>query len=1296
MKQCFFRLLITALMIGLASFSGFAQGGTTSASLSGVVMDTSGGVIPGAEVTVKNDATGTEFKAITTDNGTFSIPSLSPGTYTATITMPSFKVQVVKDITISPMTPANIRITLQVGGTNETVTVQANTEVLQSQSATISTTLMTNQIISLPLVTRSAMDFITLLPGVNTTGTNRASTIGALSGGAINITIDGVNTQDNYNRSSDGFFSYIAPRLDAVQEVTMSTATPGAESAGQGAVQIKFVTRSGNNDYHGSLYEYHKNPVLNSNYWFNNRNYTPPPGVDWTTWKAPRNRVLLNQYGGRFGGPITLPKWLGGPLAFSGKDRAFFFVNYEESRQPNQQTVTDTLFNPKAEDSGIFRYQVGNEIREVNLYQLAASKGQTATEDPTIQKQLATMRASTQYGTVADQPNPNYQYFYFINSAVSIRKFLTTRGDFNLTSKHRLEMSWNYAQYVPSMDFLNGAGFPFPGAPNYGTQGSNRFSTAIALRSTLTPRLVNEFRLGLSGGTTLWSPELTDNSQFKDMNYYYYAYPANTSNYYNTINTQRRSSPITSIDDTMTWTKGSHSWSFGTNWTNVGSWYYNKNCCPGLGMGLSSAYDPAYVLFNSANSATNFPGANSSQISDAINTYATLTGRVTSVLGTAWLNEITKQYTYQGPQVQRSHQRELALYASDSWRAKPGLTINYGVRWDLQFPFTALNDVWSYATVDQVWGPSGVNSLFTPGATGGVVSQVNPYSAGTAAYNKDWKTFAPSVGFAWSPSFKNGVLEHILGTAGQSVIRAGYSIAYNRYGIGTYAGVFSSMPGASLNATRNTGIGNFPADGGAGAWPVLMRDLFSGAINLPPANFASTPSYPITLGVADTIRAFDPNIRTPYTQSWTFGWQRELTKDMVLEVRYVANRNLQTWNLRSINERTYTQNGFMDEFKLAMANLRANQAYNGKNTFAYTGAPGTAPLPITLAYFSGYNKAQASDTTKYNSSLFTNSTFVNALAFTNPNPSTYASNLYSDAGRRANAIAAGLSANFFIPNPYVGTAQIYENGGYNYYDSMVVELRRRMAKGLMVSANYVFAKSEGSSIISFTQPYAKVVGATLPHTFKINWMYELPIGKGKTLFADAGSTMDKFIGGWEVEGIGRVQAGNMLDLGSVRLVGMTVDDLRSTAGMVFKDAAKQIYYEPDDIRLQTIAAFSTTGTTTTGYTGAAPTGRYIAPASSPDCIQIYAGDCAAVQTFLRGPMFVRFDLSLVKKVRFSETKNFELRGEFLNAFNNVNFYGTYCTGNTTGCGQVTSAWQDPNGTGEQGGRTVQIQARINF
>ena len=229
------------------------------------------------------------------------------------------------------------------------------------QSANVATTITGRQITELPFSSRDALDLVLLLPGTTTPGRPRTSTVNGLPKGALNITMDGVNVQDNTLKSSDGFFTYIRPRIDAIEEVTVSTATPGAESAGEGAVQIKFVTRQGNNEFHGTLYEYHRNPSLNANYWFNNRDRatihedtkltcdTPQQPFVQGKCRAPRDRVLLNQYGGSVGGPISIPK------LFSGRDRAFFFVNYEEYRLPEQVTRNRTILSPLAQQ-GIFQY----------------------------------------------------------------------------------------------------------------------------------------------------------------------------------------------------------------------------------------------------------------------------------------------------------------------------------------------------------------------------------------------------------------------------------------------------------------------------------------------------------------------------------------------------------------------------------------------------------------------------------------------------------------------------------------------------------------------------------------------------------------------------------------------------------------------------------------------------------------------------------------------------------------------------------------------------------------------------
>jgi hypothetical protein len=1315
MKRFLFMLTFTVFLIVAMSTAGFGQGGS-NASLSGTVVDASGGVVPGADVTVKNKATNEEFTTITADNGTFSVSPLVAGTYTATISAQGFKQAIFNDVVIIAATPATIKVTLQVGGSNESVVVEAGADIVQSQSANISTTLNVKQISQLPLQARNVIYYLMQLPGVSSaaTASPRNSTVNGMPSTAYNITIDGLNSQDNLLKDTDGFFSYIYPTMDAIQEVTLSTATPGAESAGQGAIQIKFVTRSGSNEYHGSLYEYHRNPVFNSDYWFNNRDQAPAQdafphakcgvgGVpyDLSTCHAPRDRVLFNQVGGRVGGPISIPG------LFSGKDRAFFFANVEAFLLPNQIARARTILNPLTA-AGTFQYTVTGQtaVQQVNLLSLAAANGQTATIDPTVGKLLTDIQNSTQgAGGIVQATNPNLQTFTFANWGIQRRYYPTVRFDFNLTSKHHLENTWNYQSFYSVPDGLNSADSAFPGFPNFGGQNSNRFGDTMTLRSTLTPRLVNEARAGLTGGTVMFSAGVeAGNFVGPIANQGGFSLGIGAAGITSaTVSTsiERRNTPIKDIADTLSWSHGSHSLSFGVQFTQINGWIVDQPVVPTISLGIASG-DPAAAMFTAAN----FPGASSTNLTDAQNIYATLTGRVTAVNATAYLNEDTNQYKYLGPEVRRSRMREWGFFASDSWRTSPNLTLTYGLRWELQRPFTTQNGVYSTVSAADMWGVSGPGNMFKPGTLTGKVPVYTQWQSGTAAYQPSWHDFAPSFGFAWSPKAHGGLLERILGSSGQTVIRGGYSIAYNRPGTNQILTMFDSNPGLSQNATKSTTLGNLVTGQGADVLPVL----FSQTSRLGAPSFTPAPIYPLTGVITDSMNNFTPNIRTPYAQSWTLGLQREITKDTVLEVRYVHNLNLQNWVQYNLNENNIVENGFLNEFKGAMTNLQANIAAGRGTNFKYYGAgTGTNPLPIYLAYFSGLPAAQASDPTKYTSSFFSSSSFYNPLAVTNPAPYTPAgtsssTGLQGSATFRANALAAGLPPNFFVVNPdHIGGSWIMSNGGSNRYDSGVVEVRRRLAHGLLLNANYVFAKGYAGSRYSFRTGWVNLLntsnGGTVQHSFKLNWVYELPFGPGKALFSSPHGVVSRIFGGWEWDGTARIQTGAILNLGNVNLVGMTRQDLQDAYGLYFDDANKHLYAFPQDIRDNTYRANNTSATSSNGYSSSgAPSGRYIAPANSFGCIQVVTGDCAPRTVFVTGPLFVRFDMSAIKRFRITEQSNIEIRAEFLNAFNNINFLAnTNLTSfSSTAFSEITSAYRDVNNTQDPGGRLIQFVLRINF
>src|SRR5215813_3370291 len=256
------------VFVALTSLTAFGQ---VTSSLSGTVTDPTGAVVAGATVTVKNAASGSEFKTVTSNQGTFNVPSLGAGKYVVVVTASGFKSATVQDIEIDAGTPSTVNVTLEVGQASETVVVQGGSEIVQTQTANVSTTLNSAQIINLPLVTRNPVNFVSTMAGVNTPRDVRNSTINGLPESAIDITLDGINVQDNFNKTTDGLFVRVAPTLDSIEEVTVSTSNPEAVGGAMGAAQVKFITRSGGNEFHGSLYEYHRNTALNSAYWFTNR-----------------------------------------------------------------------------------------------------------------------------------------------------------------------------------------------------------------------------------------------------------------------------------------------------------------------------------------------------------------------------------------------------------------------------------------------------------------------------------------------------------------------------------------------------------------------------------------------------------------------------------------------------------------------------------------------------------------------------------------------------------------------------------------------------------------------------------------------------------------------------------------------------------------------------------------------------------------------------------------------------------------------------------------------------------------
>jgi hypothetical protein len=1243
MTRAIGSLVAVGVFLAMAGTS-YGQGGTTS-TLAGVVVDGSGAVIPGADVVARHNATGVTVSAVTNSDGAFSFPALNIGRYTVTVSLQGFKTAVINNVVLTSGAGANVRAILEVGALEETVTVSSQSEIVQTQNSTISTTINSNQITKLPLASRSAMDFVPFMPGVATANGNRQSIINGLPRGTINITLDGVNIQDNTLRSTDGFFAIVAPRLDAIEEVTVQTASQGADAGGQGAVQVKFVTRAGTNNYTGSGYYYYRNDDLNANTWFNNRNGNPKPAL------------LQKQGGARIGGPIL-------------RNRAFFFVNWEETRNPSATSRQRILLSTPAQQ-GIYTYTASGVTRSINVLDLAAANNFTSTVDPTIAKVLNDIRASTTIAGGVTSVDPNLDRLTFNNDVESLNHLPTVRGDVNVTDKHRASVAWNYQKPYTFPDTLNNRDPSFPGFPVAGGQESKRIAFSTWFRSNFTSNLVNEGRYGYSGAPVYFSPQFDPSLWSQNpasMNGINLTLPSVGSTLQSPGSNptpSSRNATADLIEDTVTWLKGKHSLTTGFSWTQYTIWANNQTLIPTANFGVVAS-DPALAMFN----GTNFPNASSAQLTAAQNLYALLTGRINQVTSDARIDEQSGNYTYLGLGVQRARMRETDLFIQDQWRIRSNVTINAGVRYGLQFPFSPLNSNYSFASMTEVCGVSGVGSdgtcnLFQPGIRAPKTA-LPQFTAGTPGYNTDTNNIAPSIGAVWTPQTRRGWLGTLMGPPDQFVIRGGYARNYSRPGLNDFTNPFNNNTGLVLSLTQ------------VPSTFMLLRD---GSITQPPFN--PTPAYPLAPALTSSVNGFAPNIQVPSADSFTVGIQRALNRNTSMEIRYVGTRGHDAWVVQNYNEFNISENGFLSEFRKAQANLRANIAAGQGNTFAYTGAPGTSPLPIFLAYFNGVNTAQSGDASRYTGSNWTNTATLAFLAEKNPNPHAFAcfnvsgcnattrqNGFIGNSTFRNNAAAAGLPANFFIANPdALAGANITNSIGSTRYNALQMELRRRFSGGLQAQANYVYGKQFtsnhgmlNSQLLTLRKDQVSLRQTSDPgditHAFKMNVVYDLPFGDGHK-YGSGNAVLRRLTGGWQIGVASIIRSGELVDLGNLRLVGMSERDVEKMFKLRFDDAGRHVYALPQDVIDNTIAAFNTSPTSPTGYAGTPPTGRYFAPANGPDCIEVDAamryGDCAGRSLVVTGPMFTQTDIRFNKRTTIAGRTNFEFGVNVLNAFNQANF-----------------------------------------
>jgi hypothetical protein len=549
--------------------------------------------------------------------------------------------------------------------------------------------------------------------------------------------------------------------------------------------------------------------------------------------------------------------------------------------------------------------------------------------------------------------------------------------------------------------------------------------------------------------------------------------------------------------------------------------------------------------------------------------------------------------------------------------------------------------------------------------------------------------WAPTVGLAWTlPKFE-GPIGWLLGKGGDgSVLRGGFSVAPTRGDFTGITGVWGANQGRTITTSVNPST-NPQFFGAPGS--VLFRDQ-----TLPSMPFAATPTYPLPVNAGNSVNDFDPNLKSRYVMSWNLGLQRSLTRDTVLEVRYVGNRSARLWTTLNLNEVNIVQSGFLTQFQDAQNNLAiARQATPNSVNFGNQGLPGQKDVPLITT-----GLGLSSDTTTANLLL-------------RGQAGDLASTIANTAANMTRLTKAGYPANLFEVNPTTvgGRASLTTNLGGTTYNGLQIEVRRRFSNGVLIGASYTWSHALSfGNILSLhgldNGQYEVPSAFDIRHAVKLNWIYELPFGSSHRLLGGAhNSILRTAVSGWQISGVSRIQSGTPSQLignrgtfnpgdNGVVLHNLTTSQLQSmisirkTSTITASGQANGIvYYLPQSLIDNTLAAFQLNGKALD------PNAPYIGPASTAG----QYGD----QVILYGPWLPRFDLSLVKHTKIGEKKDIEFRANALNAFNLTNFFlvnsgAGNITVNSLAFGQTTNAYRDYNSTNDTGARMVEFGLRFTF
>src|SRR5579863_5786478 len=899
------RAIWALALVGLLAGAAVAQ---STSQLNGTVTDPSGAAVPNTQITLTATATGLQRSTASNGTGLYQFLDVPPGTYKLDATAHGFVPYSVPSVMLVVNTPSTINIQLQVTSVATKVTVEgAGAPLINRTDASLGNTLENNQISELPIADRNVVQLLSLQPGVAYLGNNldqstdtRSGAVNGLRSDQSNVTLDDIGVNDQNNGYA--FTSVLTVPPDSVQEFRVTTANANADSGYSSGAQVALVTKSGTNNFHGSLYEYNRNTIFSANDPFL-KNSQLTSGESNT---APK--LLRNVFGATFGGPIV-------------KNRLFFFANYEGRRDAEGSSSLRTVPSPTLR-AGILQYlcatpsdcATGNTVTGADGKQYTAPQGYYLLGPSDIQKMdpqgiglnQAVLTLLNQYpqgneNTAGD--GSNTLGYRFAPNVDRVFNTYITRLDYHITGSGsetlfaRGEMQ-NFKEPGPEQ---------FPGEPAAKNFLDDSKGVTIGLTSLITPRLINDFHWGF----------VRQGQQYGGTSVYPGIFLSGLDDLVPFTRPTTAFVPSNQLSDSLSWTHRNHTFQFGTDiflirnnhlsYSNSFSDVQTNVVYLNTG-GIANDNSPLDPVNNGFPKVDHNFGPN----------YDNATGIVMGIFAEG---DGIYNYSRNGnalPQGQAVNRRyainDYEFFGQDSWRVNRRLTVSYGLRWVLEAPPYETNGYQVAPCVETSYGGCSKQNvadwfnhsaaLATAGQPANSAGEIGfilggPQNYGPGLWNWDHKDFSPRIAVAWAPDTGDGWVSKILGKKDEFTIRGGYSIMYDHFGIpivntfdqngsfglstilGNPAGVVS--PG---NAPRFTCL--TPGTSGQSCLPPPCASLNDPGCLFgppPPGGFPYTPgntAFAINWGL-------DQSVKTPYTHTFNFSLARQITSRSSLQVAYVGS-----------------------------------------------------------------------------------------------------------------------------------------------------------------------------------------------------------------------------------------------------------------------------------------------------------------------------------------------------------------------------------------------------------------------